>query len=264
MLLAPAAGRTPDAPPPAVGDIARSAPSTWKASVRPAHSARTRGGRGAAPLVLLPGRPARLLGGCVQGPVLRDGAVGHRHDLVAPPLDAARARGAGPPAGPPSSEAKALGGKTGLERGYIGALDAYYAPPRAGADGESAVVPRADRGAGAPRPREDVRGRHGRALRRTPCDSEVAAFYALALLGAAALGPDAPEPGPGHGDPRGPVAEAEGPPGVPHYLIHGYDYPPLAERDWPPPGPTTDHPPWIPHVLHMPSHIFTRLGIGTK
>ena len=50
-------------------------------------------------------------------------------------------------------------------------------------------------------------------------------------------------------------------PGVLHYLIHGYDYPPVAARGLRAAQAYAAIAPWVPHVLHMPSHIFTRLGM---
>src|SRR5881275_1428214 len=50
-------------------------------------------------------------------------------------------------------------------------------------------------------------------------------------------------------------------PGVVHYLIHSYDYPALAERGLPAARRYGSIAPWVPHALHMPSHIFTRLGM---
>src|SRR5437588_3390306 len=50
-------------------------------------------------------------------------------------------------------------------------------------------------------------------------------------------------------------------PGVTHYLIHSYDYPALAERGLAAARSYGSIAPWVPHALHMPSHIFTRLGM---
>ncbi len=50
-------------------------------------------------------------------------------------------------------------------------------------------------------------------------------------------------------------------PGVVHYLIHSYDYPALAERGLAAARTYGSIAPWVPHALHMPSHIFTRLGM---
>ncbi len=49
-------------------------------------------------------------------------------------------------------------------------------------------------------------------------------------------------------------------PGAVHYLIHTYDYPPLAQRGLTAAMRYRDVAPAAPHALHMPSHIFTRLG----
>jgi hypothetical protein len=50
-------------------------------------------------------------------------------------------------------------------------------------------------------------------------------------------------------------------PGVAHYLIHSYDYPAIAERGVPAAVLYAKLAPTHPHGLHMPSHIFTRLGM---
>jgi tetratricopeptide (TPR) repeat protein len=49
-------------------------------------------------------------------------------------------------------------------------------------------------------------------------------------------------------------------PGVAHYLIHSYDYPPLAHLGLPAAQRYAAVAESAPHALHMPSHIFTRLG----
>jgi tetratricopeptide (TPR) repeat protein len=50
-------------------------------------------------------------------------------------------------------------------------------------------------------------------------------------------------------------------PGVPHYLIHAYDNAELAPRGLPAARAYSQIAPSAPHALHMPSHIFTRLGL---
>jgi hypothetical protein len=50
-------------------------------------------------------------------------------------------------------------------------------------------------------------------------------------------------------------------PGVAHYLIHTYDYAELAERGLPAARAYAKIAPAAPHALHMPSHIFSRLGL---
>ena len=49
-------------------------------------------------------------------------------------------------------------------------------------------------------------------------------------------------------------------PGVAHYLIHSYDAPPIADRGLNAARRYASIAPAAPHALHMPSHIFTRVG----
>jgi tetratricopeptide (TPR) repeat protein len=49
-------------------------------------------------------------------------------------------------------------------------------------------------------------------------------------------------------------------PGVAHYLIHSYDAPPIARQGLPAARRYAGIVPAAPHALHMPSHIFTRVG----
>lgn len=49
-------------------------------------------------------------------------------------------------------------------------------------------------------------------------------------------------------------------PGVAHYLIHTFDYPPLAKDGLVAAKRYAEIAPDAPHALHMPSHIFTRVG----
>jgi len=50
-------------------------------------------------------------------------------------------------------------------------------------------------------------------------------------------------------------------PGILHYIIHSYDYPELAELALPAARKYATIAPSSAHALHMPSHIFTRLGL---
>src|SRR5205814_1970853 len=50
-------------------------------------------------------------------------------------------------------------------------------------------------------------------------------------------------------------------PGVAHYLVHAYDYPPLAEKGI---GIAREYAriaPAAPHARHMPSHIYSMVGL---
>jgi Tfp pilus assembly protein PilF len=49
-------------------------------------------------------------------------------------------------------------------------------------------------------------------------------------------------------------------PGAAHYLIHSYDYPPLAAQGLPAAQRYSQIAPAATHAQHMPSHIFTRVG----
>jgi tetratricopeptide (TPR) repeat protein len=49
-------------------------------------------------------------------------------------------------------------------------------------------------------------------------------------------------------------------PGLAHYLIHAYDYPPLADRATVAAARYAQIAPSVPHALHMPSHIYIRIG----
>jgi tetratricopeptide (TPR) repeat protein len=53
-------------------------------------------------------------------------------------------------------------------------------------------------------------------------------------------------------------------PGVSHYLIHLYDYPPIAEKGLDAARRYAKIAPAAAHAQHMPSHIFTRVGYWTE
>jgi tetratricopeptide (TPR) repeat protein len=55
-------------------------------------------------------------------------------------------------------------------------------------------------------------------------------------------------------------AEQPDHPGLAHYLIHAFDAPPIAEDGLEAARRYAEIAPSAPHALHMPSHIFTRLG----
>ncbi len=102
-------------------------------------------------------------------------------------------------------------------------------------------------------------------LRRAyPQDVDAAAFYALARLASAPK--DKPEPS--RRLEAGESLEAlwaENPehPGAIHYLIQAYDSPPLASRAFAAAQAYERLAPGVAQALHMPSHIFVRLGRWT-
>jgi len=50
-------------------------------------------------------------------------------------------------------------------------------------------------------------------------------------------------------------------PGVSHFLIHAYDYPPLADRGLAAARRYAGIAPAVPHARHMPSHIYSMVGL---
>jgi tetratricopeptide (TPR) repeat protein len=178
------------------------------------------------------------------------------HPLWAPPTPEEMAAGVAA-----VEKARAIGGKTDLERGLVSAIDAYFRsedrPEAAGPAAQSCHGPRAH-GARAEAFRNALESLH----REHPDNLEVTVFYTLALLGtapptdktyanqntAAAILEPLFEQNPDH-------------PGIPHYIIHAYDYPALAARGLVAARKYGEIAPWVPHALHMPSHIYTRMGM---
>jgi hypothetical protein len=102
----------------------------------------------------------------------------------------------------------------------------------------------------------------GQLFARYPDDREAAVFYALALNATAAP----TDKTYANQLKAGAILEkvfAEQPdhPGVAHYIIHSYDYPPLAARGLAAARGYAKTAPSVPHAQHMPAHIFTRLGL---
>ncbi len=162
-----------------------------------------------------------------------------------------------PLAGPPSPKAlaegaaavdraKAANAKTQRERDYVAAIETFYR--------DADKVEHRTRAVAYERAMADLTARY-------PSDPEAAIFYALALnitlnpndktyanqLKAAAVLERAFAQQPDH-------------PGVAHYLIHSYDFPPIAQKGLPAARRYAAIAPSAPHALHMPSHIFTRVG----
>jgi hypothetical protein len=94
-----------------------------------------------------------------------------------------------------------------------------------------------------------------------PDDSEASIFYALALAAAASPSDKtfADQLKAGAMLERL-IASQPDHPGLAHYIIHSYDYPPLADRALEAARRYAAIAPSAPHALHMPSHTFTRLG----
>jgi hypothetical protein len=164
-----------------------------------------------------------------------------------------------------SRRARSLGSKTARERAYIDALAAFYDAPIQASDAAIQTATQTCHGVVTGDHKKGAlayEGKMAELTRSFPDDVEGRVFYALALLATAS---------PTDTTYAHPLASArilEGlypthhdHPGIAHYLIHSYDYPPLAERGLPAARAYAQMAPWVPHALHMPSHIFTRLGM---
>jgi tetratricopeptide (TPR) repeat protein len=94
-----------------------------------------------------------------------------------------------------------------------------------------------------------------------PDDHEAAAFYALSLLASEPEGDTTFDNRKKAGAILEKLFDVEpNHPGVAHYLIHSYDKPQLAERGLPAARRYAQIAPFAPHAVHMPSHIFARVG----
>src|SRR5207247_1738048 len=159
--------------------------------------------------------------------------------IGAPPKNAPRAQAA-------IDKGRQVGAKTERERDYLEAVAAYYE----------------DFANRTERSRQLARAKAYEALAaKYPGDDEAQIFYALYLAGtqlasdqtysawlkAAGILEKQFVKHPNHS-------------GVAHYLIHSYDAPPIAVQGVPAARRYADIAPDAPHALHMPSHIFTRVG----
>src|SRR5438552_15079049 len=145
--------------------------------------------------------------------------------------------------------ARQLGGSD-RERGFIEALSFIYA----NAD-SLPYEDRANRYAAA----------MGKLAERNPDAAECQIFYALALLATA------PPTDSTHANQKKAAALLEPlfqkypqHPGIPHYLIHAYDNVEMATQGVEAARVYAQIAPSAPHALHMPSHIYTRLGMWSE
>lgn len=147
-------------------------------------------------------------------------------------------------------QAQSAGPLTERERAYIKALGRFYADP--------GRVDHATRAGAYAQAMESVH-------RSYPEDLEATAFWALALLATASPSDRSHTNQLRAADLLEQVARAEpNHPGVVHYLIHAYDSPGLAARGLRDAFCYSQLAPAVPHALHMPSHIFTRLGMWER
>ena len=146
-----------------------------------------------------------------------------------------------------AEKAKSACGKTQRERDYITAIDTFYR--------DSDKLDHRTRALAYEKAMEQLQTNY-------PDDHEAAIFHALALLATA------PPTDKTYVNQKkaGAILEplfTEQPehPGIAHYIIHAYDYPPLAPSALDAARRYAQIAPDSPHALHMPSHIFTRLGL---
>ena len=99
--------------------------------------------------------------------------------------------------------------------------------------------------------------------RRYQSDDEAGVFYALTLIATGTLANDKSYANEKKAARILNRVRARVPqhPGVTHYLIHSYDYPALARLALPAARSYAKIAPASAHARHMPSHIFTRLGL---
>ena len=145
------------------------------------------------------------------------------------------------------AEAQRVGAKSESERDYIGALSAFFKDWETAEHRLRAVA---------------YEKAMGGVAARYPQDVEAQILYALVLdvtalptdktftnqLKAASILEPLFKKYPDH-------------PGVAHYLIHTYDFAELAEKGLPAARAFAGIAPSVPHALHMPSHIFSRVGL---
>jgi tetratricopeptide (TPR) repeat protein len=97
---------------------------------------------------------------------------------------------------------------------------------------------------------------------RHPDDPEAAVFFALALTANASSTDKTFERQKRAGSILEPLFQRRPDhPGLAHYLIHTYDAPPIAHLGAEAARQYGQIAPSVPHAQHMPSHIFTRLGM---
>jgi hypothetical protein len=140
----------------------------------------------------------------------------------------------------------AIPGGTPRERQFIQALNVYYR--------DADHVPAAERA-----------HRYAQAMatvaRDNAGDAEAQIFYALALIATAAPTDRTHANQQQAAGILEPIFRRQPQhPGVAHYLIHAYDIAALAPRGLTAARAYSKIAPSAPHALHMPSHIFTRLG----
>lgn len=170
-------------------------------------------------------------------------AMSNFHPLWVPPTPAELQKGSNA-----AEQATRVGATTQRERDYIAAISTFYK--------DSDKIDHRTRTFAY----SDAMKKLYQANRT---DDEAAVFYALSLITTGTMAPDktyAKEKEAAEILNRI-LARQPRHPGVAHYLIHGYDYPALAQLALPAARSYAAIAPASAHAQHMPSHIFIRLGL---
>jgi len=148
-----------------------------------------------------------------------------------------------------SARAREANAPTPRERGYVDAISAFYA-----GGAQTRFVDRVRAWSDGLKRLHDAE----------PADTEATIFFGLSLVAVAQNSP----PDTTYalqrqaGDLLEPLFQVEpNHPGLAHYLIHAYDSPALADRAVRAADRYASIAPSVPHARHMPSHIYTRLGM---
>jgi len=169
------------------------------------------------------------------------------HPIWAPPNAAELQKGSAA-----IERARSAGARTQRERDYIAAIEAFYQHP----ENINGKLDHRARTFAYSRAMEQL-------YHRYPSDDEAGVFYALTLIATGMMSHDksyAREKEAAQILNRVLAREPQHP-GVTHYLIHSYDYPALAQLALPAARSYAKIAPASAHAQHMPSHIFTRLGL---
>ena len=169
-------------------------------------------------------------------------AMSYYHPIWAPPDEKDLKLGA-----VAAERARMIPAKTQREKDYIDAINVFYK--------DAATLDHRTRSLAYLAAMEKV-------YLTYPADREASIFYALSLLGTALPTDKTYTNQKKAADILNRVLPVEPRhPGVAHYIIHSFDYPQLAELALPAARSYAKIAPSSPHALHMPSHIFTRLGL---
>jgi tetratricopeptide (TPR) repeat protein len=170
-------------------------------------------------------------------------AMSNYHPIWAPPSAAELQKGAAA-----MEKAKSVSAQTERERDYIAAIDLFYK--------DSDKLDHRTRALAYGAAMEGL-------YQRYPSDDEAAVFYSLTLIAKGMTAGDKSYAGEKKAAQilNSILARQPQHPGVTHYLIHGYDYPALAHMALPAARSYAKIAPASAHAQHMPSHIFTRLGL---